>query len=72
MMEDTLYEEIERVFAKISEYAKREDIVPIAELYFCFTVSHAFGPSETSSAIQMLTKCRAISFPFTYLARVWI
>lgn len=45
-MEDTLYEELDRVFAKISDYAKRGEVVPIAELYFCFTVGHAFGPSQ--------------------------
>lgn len=36
-MEDTIYQELERVFAKITEYAERGDAVPIAELYFCFT-----------------------------------
>lgn len=72
MMEDTIYEELERVFAMISEYAKRGDIVPIAKLYFCFTVSYAFAPSETLLVIRVLTKRRAISFPFTCLAKVWI
>lgn len=38
MMEDGLYEELERVFAKISEHGERGDQVPIAELYFCYTV----------------------------------
>ena len=71
-MEDTLYEELERVFAKISEYARRGDIVPIAELYFCYTVSDAFAPNETSPAFRSLTKRRATSSPFTYSAKAWI
>lgn len=45
-MEDTLYEELERVFGKISEYSRRGDVVPIAELYFCYTVSLVFTPCE--------------------------
>lgn len=72
MMKNTIYEELERVFAMISEYVKREDIVSIAKLYFCFTVNYAFASSETLLIIRVLTKRRAISFPFTCLAKVWI
>lgn len=38
LMEDGLYEELELVFGKIEEYAKRSEEVPIMELYFCYTV----------------------------------
>jgi len=39
MMEDGIYEELEKVFAKISKYGKKGEVVPIAELFFCYTVS---------------------------------
>lgn len=38
MMEDYFYEEIERVFDKISQYEKRDEEVPIHELFYCYTV----------------------------------
>jgi hypothetical protein len=54
MMEDTLYEELERVFAKISEYAKRGEVVPIAELYFCFTVSDiSLNPTQQKIVFRL-------------------
>ncbi|KAI1636385.1 cytochrome P450 [Biscogniauxia mediterranea] len=37
MMEGVLYEELELVFARINEFAKRSEEVPIMELYFCYT-----------------------------------
>lgn len=36
-MEDGLYEELELLFAKISEYENRGEEVPIQELYYCYT-----------------------------------
>jgi hypothetical protein len=43
-MEDGLYEELELVLDKISEYGKRGEEVPIMELYFCYTVSFSYPP----------------------------
>ncbi|MCJ1239560.1 hypothetical protein MMC14_007558 [Varicellaria rhodocarpa] len=37
MMEDGLYNELEQVLDKISEYGRRGEDVPISELYFCYT-----------------------------------
>lgn len=39
MMENGIYEELEKVFARITEYGKKGEVVPIAELFFCYTVS---------------------------------
>ena len=38
MMEEGLYEELERFFDKIREYEARDEIVPIQDLYYCYTV----------------------------------
>lgn len=54
MMEDTLYEELERVFAKIMGYVNRGDVVPIAELYFCFTASDiSLHPTQHRIVFQL-------------------
>ncbi|KAK4113198.1 cytochrome P450 [Canariomyces notabilis] len=37
MMEDGLYEELEKVFDRIDGYEKRDEEVPISELYYCYT-----------------------------------
>lgn len=39
MMEDGLYDQLELVFDRIDDYEKRDEDVPIMELYFCYTVS---------------------------------
>lgn len=42
-MEEKLYEELDLVFAKIREYERKGEEVPIAELLYCYTVSpHTF------------------------------
>ena len=38
-MEDTLYDEYDKVFSKIKEYERKGEQVPIAELLYCYTVS---------------------------------
>ena len=55
VMEDGLYEELERVFDKIREYGERGEDVPIQELYYCYTVSLLIKASH----IQRVTWCRA-------------
>lgn len=46
-MEDGLYEELELLFAKISEYNKTGEEVPIQELYYCYTVSALIRDCES-------------------------
>lgn len=67
MMEDGLYEELELVLSRISEYEKRGEEVPIMELYFCYTV----GFLASLLIMEQLTGSRAISFLATSSAKAW-
>jgi len=46
IMENGLYNELEMVFDRISEYEKKREEVPIMELYFCYTVSSSAHASN--------------------------
>jgi hypothetical protein len=37
-MENTLYDELDKVFSKIQECERKGEQVPIAELLYCYTV----------------------------------
>ena len=39
MLEDLMYEELERVLDKMKEYALADKIIPIQEAYYCYAVS---------------------------------
>ncbi|KAJ8063557.1 hypothetical protein OCU04_007429 [Sclerotinia nivalis] len=73
-MEDGLYEELERVFDKISEYGGKGENVPIAELYFCYTgdiISHyLFGKSlNLISAPNFIEKAEQMR---SFTRGVWV
>ena len=53
-MEAGLYEELELLFAKISEYGDKGEEVPIQELYYCYTVGFATGIADGESGIDDL------------------
>lgn len=38
LLEDMMYEEVDRLLNKIAEYGERDEFVPIQELYYCYTV----------------------------------
>jgi cytochrome P450 len=38
MLEHVMYDEIEKVFSRISKLASRGEIIPIQEAYYCYTV----------------------------------
>ena len=51
-MEDGLYEELELLFAKISEYGNKGEEVPIQEMYYCYTVGFAVKAMHQKSGID--------------------
>lgn len=39
MLEDLMYEELDRVFEKITEFVNQGKVIPIQEAYYCYAVS---------------------------------
>lgn len=39
MMEDYIYDEIDRIFHKIDEYTEKGEEVPLHEMFYCYTAS---------------------------------
>ena len=71
-----MYEEIEKVFAKITEFAEQGKVIPIQEAYYCYTVSISFIQNIIILGFGLLFDAkrvdfRAILFPKSFLVKAW-
>ncbi|GAB1191743.1 hypothetical protein APSETT444_000925 [Aspergillus pseudonomiae] len=85
-MEDTLYDEYDKVFSKIKEYERKGEQVPIAELLYCYTAdiisSHFLGKNldliaapnfiERSAEMQSFTKGIWMAVHFSFIRYILV